>query len=121
VAAVPSGPNWTPPPTIPIKKNNKPEVLTQLRVLEVRFHVQKVYKPDVALYFGVLPRAGPFVLCMLNLHRINVLTKLLGIISVDFDVTDQLLFRFLRSSDIGEKMRVQADSTTAVPRLQESL
>jgi hypothetical protein len=33
--------------------------------------------------------------------------KLLGIISVPFDVSDQLLTLFLDSSDTGEKMGVQ--------------
>jgi hypothetical protein len=33
--------------------------------------------------------------------------KLLGIISVAFDITDQLLIRFLHSLDTGEKMAVQ--------------
>lgn len=56
---------------------------------------------------------------MLNLHRINVLTKLLGIIGLTFDVRDQLLSRFLHSSGTGEKMKVQSDSTTAIHGLQE--
>jgi hypothetical protein len=33
--------------------------------------------------------------------------KLLGIISVGFNVTDQLMFMFLHSSDTGEKMGVK--------------
>jgi hypothetical protein len=33
--------------------------------------------------------------------------KFLGIVSVSFDETDQLLIRFLHSSDTGEKMGVQ--------------
>jgi hypothetical protein len=46
--------------------------------------------------------------------------KLLGTISVDFDVTDQLLIRFLHSSDTGKKVGIQRDSTTAIHRFQES-
>jgi hypothetical protein len=42
--------------------------------------------------------------------------KLLGMNSVHSDVTDQL-----HSSDTGEKMGVQWDSTSATHRLQESL
>jgi hypothetical protein len=38
---------------------------------------------------------------------IAYIMKLLGIISVGFDVTDQLLIRFSASSDTGEKMGVQ--------------
>jgi hypothetical protein len=44
--------------------------------------------------------------------------KLLRIVSVGLDVTDQLL---IRSSDTGENMGVQWDSTLAIRRLQESL
>jgi hypothetical protein len=33
--------------------------------------------------------------------------KLLGIINVGFDTTDQLLIRFLHSSDTGEKMGIK--------------
>jgi hypothetical protein len=47
--------------------------------------------------------------------------KLLGIISVGFDVTDQLLSRFLHSSDTGDKKVVQRDGTSAIHRFQESL
>jgi hypothetical protein len=47
--------------------------------------------------------------------------KLLGIISVGFDVTDQLSIRISHLSDTGEKMRVQGDSTSAIRRPQESL
>jgi hypothetical protein len=43
--------------------------------------------------------------------------KLLGIISVGFDITDQVLFRFLHLSDTGEKMGVQCDSISAIHRL----
>jgi hypothetical protein len=46
--------------------------------------------------------------------------KLLGIIIVDFNITDQQLTRFLHSSDTGGKMGVQRDSTSAIHRLQES-
>jgi hypothetical protein len=45
--------------------------------------------------------------------------KLLGIISVDFDITDQLLIRFSASSDTGEKMGVR-DSKSAIYILQFS-
>jgi hypothetical protein len=45
--------------------------------------------------------------------------KLLGIISVGFNVSDQLLIRFF--ADTGEKIGVQGDSTSAIHRLQESL
>jgi hypothetical protein len=41
---------------------------------------------------------------LLNLHRINVLTKLLRIIGVTCDVIGQPRFRFLHSSDIGEEI-----------------
>jgi Holliday junction resolvasome RuvABC ATP-dependent DNA helicase subunit len=34
-------------------------------------------------------------------------TKLLGIISVGFDIIDQLLIRYLHSSETGEKMGIQ--------------
>jgi hypothetical protein len=47
--------------------------------------------------------------------------KLLGIISVDFDVTDQLLIIFSAFSDTGEKMGVQRDSISGIRRLQRSL
>jgi hypothetical protein len=33
--------------------------------------------------------------------------KLLGVISVGFDVADQLLIRFFHSSDTGQKIREQ--------------
>jgi hypothetical protein len=48
--------------------------------------------------------------------------KLFGIISVGFDVTHQLVVRFLDLSDTREKMLVQRDSTSAhICRVQESL
>jgi hypothetical protein len=46
--------------------------------------------------------------------------KLLGIINVGFEVTDQLLIRFLYLSDIGEKMGVLWDTTSAIHKLQEA-
>jgi hypothetical protein len=48
--------------------------------------------------------------------------KLLGIISVGFDVTDQLLIRLLAFiRDWRRKMVIQCDSTSSIHRLQESL
>jgi len=49
-------------------------------------------------------------------------TKLLGIISVDFDILDQLLFRYSTFLEyLQGKMGVQWGSTSAMYRLQESL
>jgi hypothetical protein len=47
--------------------------------------------------------------------------KLLGIISVGFDITDQLLTNHLHSSDTAENMGVHCDGTSAIRRHQESL
>jgi hypothetical protein len=48
--------------------------------------------------------------------------KLLGIISVGFDVTDQLLIRLLAFiRDWRRKMVIQCDSISSIHRLQESL
>jgi hypothetical protein len=44
--------------------------------------------------------------------------KLLKIISVGFNGTDQYWSAFLHSLDTGEKMRVQWDSTSAIHRLK---
>jgi hypothetical protein len=45
--------------------------------------------------------------------------KLLGIIIVGFEETDQILIRNFHSSDTGEKMGVQWDSISATHRFQE--
>jgi hypothetical protein len=47
--------------------------------------------------------------------------KLLGIMILGFDITDQLLIRILRSSDTGGKMGVHHDSTSAFCTFKESL
>jgi hypothetical protein len=47
--------------------------------------------------------------------------ELLGIISVGFDITDQLLIRFSALISYSRKMGVQRDCTSAIHRLQESL
>jgi hypothetical protein len=47
--------------------------------------------------------------------------KLLAMSGVGFNVTDQLLIRFLHLSDTGGNMVVQWDSTSTIHRLQESL
>jgi hypothetical protein len=47
--------------------------------------------------------------------------KLLEIISVGVDVTDQLLIRFSAFLRYWQKMAVQKDSTSAIHRLQKSL
>jgi hypothetical protein len=47
--------------------------------------------------------------------------KLLRIISVAFDITDELITRSLHSSYTAEKIVVQWDSTSAIHRLQENL
>jgi hypothetical protein len=47
--------------------------------------------------------------------------KLSEIITVSFDVTDQLLTIYLHTSDTDGRMGVLRDSTPAIHRLQESL
>jgi hypothetical protein len=47
--------------------------------------------------------------------------KLLAVITKGFDVTDQLLIRFLYPSDTGKKIGVLWDSTSDIHRFQESL
>jgi hypothetical protein len=42
VAAVPSGPNWTPPPTTPIKKNSHSDYTVISYVLEVVSHYREL-------------------------------------------------------------------------------
>jgi len=48
-------------------------------------------------------------------------TKLLGIISVDFDILDQLLLRYSTFKYLQGKVGVQWGSTSAMYKLQESL
>jgi hypothetical protein len=52
---------------------------------------------------------------------VHIEIKLLGIITVGFDVTDEIMIRFLYSSDTREKMVLQCDSISAIHRLQESV
>jgi hypothetical protein len=47
--------------------------------------------------------------------------KLLGIINVEFDVTDQLLIRFSSLVMIRKRMGVQCYSTSAIHRIHESV
>jgi hypothetical protein len=47
--------------------------------------------------------------------------RLLGTISVGFDVTEQLLIRYFAFVGHWRKVGVQRDSTSAIRRLQESL
>jgi hypothetical protein len=47
--------------------------------------------------------------------------KLLGIISLGSDVTDQLLIRFLAFVTYRRKMGVQLGTTADIRRIQESL
>jgi len=53
----------------------------------------------------------------------NLLLKLglLGIISVDFDVIDQLLIRYSAFIRHWRKIRIQWNRTSVIYRLQESL
>jgi hypothetical protein len=58
---------------------------------------------DPAPHFRILNRSKRFIRSGNYVYHMHLRLKLLGIISVGFDVTDQLLIRFLHSSDTGEK------------------
>jgi hypothetical protein len=83
---------------------------------------RKVDKTDSNNYPGISLLSSSYKILSNMLSRLSrYIVEIIGIISVGFGITDQLLIRFSTSTDTVEKMGAQRDSTSDIHTLQESL
>jgi hypothetical protein len=71
VAAVPSGPNWTPPPTIPIYDENRYALNTLIHIaVDVRILNEEIKRATAKLYQRIRKRDNPIIAALGNYDNI---------------------------------------------------